>query len=79
MANIKDKAVSEDIEFSVYEYPKDSVTISVEIDLRDHIDWYSYHDAPSSVTLYLTLNDLMVVKTKVDQAIGDFKKLVDKF
>ena len=78
MTTKKNKPKSDDIEFSVYEYPRGVPTISLGIDLEDHIDWHTYHDAPSSITIKLTLEDLKVIKVKVDQALKDAKSKTKK-
>ena len=77
MAIKKTKDASDDIEFHVYRDAASYLAycIRVTIDLNSHIDWYSYHDAPSSVRIDLTLEDLESINNKINKAIADAKKL----
>lgn len=74
----KKKSAAGDIDFRTTKYPDyaDGYFICVEIDLNDHIDWYAYHDAPSSVDFQLTLDELRLIKAKIDKAISDAEKIV---
>jgi hypothetical protein len=80
MTKKKPKTTADDIDVRVtkMEYPiyVNGYVIYVDIDLTDHIDWYSYHDAPSSVGFELTIEELRTIKGKIDKAILDAERIV---
>lgn len=76
MTKRKPKAVSDDIKISTFKYPDYFVgyCITMEIKARDYTDG-SYHDAPSSFSIEMTLDDLRRIKIQLDEAIEGAERI----
>jgi hypothetical protein len=79
-AGVSGVAGSDDIDFLTIKYPQyyNGYFIRVEFNIADHIDHYSYHDAPDSVSIELTIEDLGIIQKQIRRAIKDANRYRDE-
>jgi len=51
------------------------VNISLDVNLTEDIDYYSYHDAPASVYMHLTYEELEKLYYKIDRILEGYRNL----
>lgn len=51
------------------------VSISLDIDLTEDIDYYSYHDAPASIYMDLTYEELETLYYEINLTLEGYRNL----